>query len=321
MHVGRLLVLLSSVVVVFALFLVLVFSLLLTPKNIPLGTEVVIMRGDNLRDVALSLREAEVIRSALAFQVLVSIERGESSIVAGRYAFSGSQSAHVVADRLSSGDFGTDSQSVTFPEGTTVQEMSVILTQRIEGFDGASFVEIGTPYEGYLFPDTYFFHTDVTPEEVIEIMKNNFLSKIESMEISPRVSEHSFQELVVMASILEEEARTEDARRIISGILWSRIEQEIPLQVDAAFLYIDELEGRNTYSLTREDLQIVSPYNTYTNTGFPPTAITNPGLESLEAAANPIYSDYLFYLSDTQGNMYYALNFEEHVENRRFLVY
>lgn len=124
-----------------------------------------------------------------------------------------------------------------------------------------------------------------------------------------------------MASILEEEAQVEDARRIVSGILWSRLEQDIALQVDAAFLYIDELEGRDTYSLTVDDLKIDSPYNTYTNVGFPPTPITNPGLESIYAAANPFYSDYLFYLSDTQGNMYYAKTFEEHIENRQFLDY
>jgi len=297
------------------------FLLILTPKNIPFGTEVDVMRGDNLRDVSRSLKEAGIVRSSLAFQVLVSLEKGEGTIVAGRYSFGGSQSAHVVADRLSQGDFGTDSQSVTFPEGTTVQEMAVVLSERIENFDAQKFIESATPFEGYLFPDTYFFHTDVTPAEVIEIMKDNFFAKTGVIQISPRVSEHSFEEIVIMASILEEEAQTQDARQIVSGILWSRIEQDIALQVDAAFLYIDELEGRNTYSLTREDLEIVSPYNTYTNTGFTPTPITNPGLESLHAAANPIYSDYLFYLSDTKGNMYYALNFEEHIENRQFLDY
>lgn len=298
-----------------------VFLAVLTPKNIPLGTEVVVMRGSNLRDVSYTLKDAAVIRSALAFQVLVSLQKGESTIVAGTYSFGGSQSAHLIAERLASGDFGTNSQGVTFPEGTSVQEMSDILSDRFPNFDTTLFLEYATPLEGYLFPDTYFFHTDVTPEEVVKIMHDNFLEKIESVSISSRVSTHTIEEIVTMASILEEEALDEDARRIVSGILWSRLEQDIALQVDAAFLYIDELEGRDTYSLTVDDLKIDSPYNTYINIGFPPTPITNPGLESISAAANPFYSDYLFYLSDTQGNMYYAKSFEEHVENRQFLDY
>ncbi|MEX0933620.1 MAG: endolytic transglycosylase MltG [Candidatus Paceibacterota bacterium] len=299
----------------------LVFLAVLTPKNIPFGTEVMVMRGDSLRDVSYTLKDAGVIRSALAFQVLVSLEKGESSVVAGTYLFGGSQSAHVIAERLNSGDFGTNSQSVTFPEGTTVQEMSAILSSRISNFDVASFIEHATPREGYLFPDTYFFHSDVTSKEVVQIMNDNFLEKTESVSPSSRVTIHTLEEIITMASILEEEAQTEDARRIVSGILWSRLEQDIPLQVDAAFLYIDELEGRDTYSLTVDDLKIDSPYNTYTNVGFPPTPITNPGLESITAAAAPIYSDYLFYLSDTQGNMYYAKTFEKHIENRQFLDY
>jgi UPF0755 protein len=299
----------------------LVFLAVLTPKHIPLGTEVTVMRGDSLRDVSYTLKDAGVIRSALAFQVLVSLEKGESTIVAGTYSFGGSQSAHIIADRLDSGDFGTKSQSITFPEGTTVQEMSDILQGRFLDFNTSLFIEQATPLEGYLFPDTYFFHSDVTPKEVVQIMNDNFLKKTESITPSSRVTNHTLEEIITMASILEEEAQTEDARKIVSGILWSRLEQDIPLQVDAAFLYIDELEGRNTYSLTAEDLKIDSPYNTYTNVGFPPTPITNPGLESISAAANPYFSDYLFYLSDTQGNMYYAETFEEHVENRQFLDY
>lgn len=298
-----------------------VFLAVLTPKNIPPGTEVTVVRGSSLRDVSYALKDAAVIRSALAFQVLVSLEKGEGTIVAGTYLFEGSQSGHVIADRLASGDFATNSQSVTFPEGTSVQEMSDILSNRFSNFDATLFLEQAVPLEGYLFPDTYFFHADVTPEEVIEIMYGNFLEKIESVSISSRVSHHTLEEIVTMASILEEEAQVEDARRIVSGILWSRLEQDIALQVDAAFLYIDELEGRDTYSLTVDDLKIDSPYNTYTNVGFPPTPITNPGLESIYAAANPFYSDYLFYLSDTQGNMYYAKTFEEHIENRQFLDY
>lgn len=312
--------LIGSLIVV-ALAIWVLFLTALSAKDITQGTEVVVSRGDSLRDISLKLQESGVIRSALAFQTLVSFEKNDRNIVAGTYVFGGPESAHTVADRLALGDFGTNSHAVTIPEGLTVKEISVLLSEKFDDFDTNHFVTIAQGLEGSLFPDTYFFHTDVTPEEVVAIMSENFKQKTDGLEKSARVSGHSFEEIITMASILEEEAMTADARGIVSGILWNRLEEGIPLQVDAVFLYIEELEGRNTYSLTADDLRIDSPYNTYTNAGLPPTPVTNPGLESIYAAANPIESDYLFYLSDTQGNMYYALTFDEHIENRQFLGY
>ena len=103
-------------------------------------------------------------------------------------------------------------------------------------------------------------------------------------------------------------------KRIVSGILWKRINMEMPLQVDAPFAYI---LGKTSEELTREDLAFDSPYNTYLNTGLPPTPITNPGLESLEAALRPIETPYVFYLTDTEGTVYSAETFEEHVGNKK----
>jgi len=302
-------------------FVVLVFLMLLSPKHIKTQTDVLVSRGESLHTVSLSLKDAGIIRSALAFQMLVLLKNDERNMVAGMYRFTEAESARTVADRLSRGEFGTDIFKVTFPEGTTVKEMAAILSNRIPGFDTQHFLEIAIPLEGYLFPDTYFFHNDVTPEEVIKKMQDNFAEKTKNIQKSKLVANHSFKDIIIMASILEEEASTKDARSIVSGILWSRLDEGLPLQVDASFLYIEQLEGRDTYTLTAEDLAIDSPYNTYIHKGLPPTPITNPGLESIEAAFNPVPSDYLFYLSDTKGNMYYAKTFEEHVRNRQFLGY
>ncbi|MDZ7726327.1 MAG: endolytic transglycosylase MltG [Candidatus Campbellbacteria bacterium] len=296
-----------------------IFWLSITPKATDEPVKVEIERGSTLSDSAQKLKEAGIIKSALAFQTYFLFKEDESKIVAGEYRFLGTSTVEEIATRLTEGDFENGSLGISIPEGSTIQEIAAILNNELSSFDKEDFLKKASLFEGYLFPDTYIFHKDVTSEEVIRKMYSNFQNKVESIVTEDALEDHSLNEIITMASILEEEAGNMDSRQIISGILWKRLEKGMPLQVDAAFLYVDELDGKNTYSLTTEDLAIESPYNTYTNTGLPPTPITNPGLESIRAAANPIDSEYIFYLSDTQGNTYYAETFEEHIDNRQFL--
>jgi UPF0755 protein len=117
-----------------------------------------------------------------------------------------------------------------------------------------------------------------------------------------------------MASIIEEEARTEETRRTIAGILWKRLDNGWPLQVDAAFAFVNG--KKKSSELTVEDLAIKSPYNTYANKGLPPTPISNPGLDAISATIRPIATKYYFYLSDDDGNMHYAVTNAEHEANK-----
>lgn len=116
-----------------------------------------------------------------------------------------------------------------------------------------------------------------------------------------------------MASLLEEEARTTETRKMVSGILWKRLSAGMPLQVDAVFPYII---GKNTFEITLKDLEFDSPYNTYKYKGLPPGPISNPGKDSILAAIYPTKSDYWFYLSDKNGLMHYAITFDEHKINK-----
>ena len=120
-------------------------------------------------------------------------------------------------------------------------------------------------------------------------------------------------EILTMASILEKEASKIKDRQQIAGVLWHRIDVGMPLQVDAVFPYII---GKNTFELTREDLAVDSPYNTYKYKGLPPGPIGNPGLDSILAAATPIKSKYVFFLSDKQGNFHYAVTYAQHLVNK-----
>jgi UPF0755 protein len=169
-------------------------------------------------------------------------------------------------------------------------------------------------YEGFLFPDTYFLTPNTKAGDVILMMRENFARQIEPYQEDIFKSKRSMDQIVIMASIIEEEANSSlESKRIVSGILWKRLGKGMPLQVDSPFVYYD---GKNSYTLTKDDLAKDQPYNTYVNKGLPPTAITSPGIDSLRAAIAPTQTSYLYFLSDKKGNIYYAKNFEEHKRNR-----
>jgi len=237
----------------------------------------------------------------------------QSRLISGGYFFNKKIGTLNVLTRLSSGDYGVSPTKVTIPEGFTVVEIAEALSNKFEDFDEEKFLKLALSREGFLFPDTYKFLPNVAPEEVISIMELNFKEKTESLITEIKERGLTLEEIVIMASILEEEARTRETREIISGILWTRIKIGMPLQVDAVFPYII---GKNTFELTLEDLKVDSPYNTYTNLGLPPGAISNPGLSSIMAALRPASSDDLFYLTGHDGIMRYSVTFAGHLRNK-----
>ena len=192
-------------------------------------------------------------------------------------------------------------------------QISNLLSDKLHNFSAEEFLKHAPIEEGYFFPDTYFFALDATTDEVIIAFHKNFEEKIKSVKGEILASGHSQKEIVTMASILEEEARTTQDWQTISSILWKRIKIGMPLQVDSTLSYV---VGRISSELTTKDLKMKSPYNTYTNKGLPPTPIANPGLKTIVAAATPTSTPYLYYLSDQNGDIHYAATFAEHVQNR-----
>jgi UPF0755 protein len=283
------------------------------PLSFPVKRVVVIPRGSTLSDIANQLYGEHIIRSPLFFRLLVRIDGSGNVIRAGAYQFESPISVFGITNSLLYGEYEIEPVKVTFPEGATVKEMSVILKESLPGFDENRFLEIATPKEGYLFPDTYLLAPGTPTEEIVTLLEETFTKRVETLLPEISRSGKSIGELVIMASLLEKEARSYDVRRTIAGILWKRIELEMPLQVDAVFGYI---RGTKTYNPKFNDLKIESPYNTYTNKGLPPGAIGNPGIEAIRAAATPLKTKYLFYLTDREGRMHYSSNFEGHVRNR-----
>lgn len=288
------------------------------PFNFPVGTIVHIDEGSSLTQISELLSEKDIIKSPFVFKVLIKFVYGDNQAKAGDYFFSKRRNIFTVANRIIKGEYDLTPVAITIPEGATTFEIGQILNQEISSFDSGSFLKLAVPLEGYLFPDTYYFLPNVKPEQVIDAMKNNFVKKVSNLYSKIERSDKTMEEIIIMASILEEEARTLETRKMISGILWKRIEIGMPLQVDAVFPYII---GKNTYELTLDDLAVDSPYNTYKYKGLPFGPISNPGVSSIEAAVSPVKSNYLFYLSDRNGKMHYAETFAKHKINKLKYIY
>ncbi|MDP2593649.1 MAG: endolytic transglycosylase MltG [bacterium] len=286
------------------------------PKEFPEQITVRIEKGTSLTEIASVLAENKLILSSFWFTKTFALLGGETVAKAGNYFFSKPENLFSVAYRIAYADYGLPPLKITIPEGTSVVQIAAIIKNANQAFNEKNFIEMALSKEGYLFPDTYLLSPDALPEEIIEVMELNFSKKIAPLNEMVIRSGKPLSDIIIMASILEEEARSLFARRTIAGILWKRLEIGMPLQVDAVFPYII---GKNTYELTKGDLQIDSPYNTYKYAGLPIGPITNPGLQAIEAALTPIKTDYLYYLSDRSGNMYYAKHFDEHTQNRQYL--
>ena len=168
--------------------------------------------------------------------------------------------------------------------------------------------------EGYMFPDTYRVAKDAKPEDVVQKMLENFNRKLTpEMRADIALQGKTIFDVITMASIIEREASDTEDRKIISGILWKRVEAGMALQADATLTYIT---GNGTFALSADDLAVDSPYNTYKYPGLPVGPISNPGLDAILAAIYPKASPFWFYLHDKAGNPHYSKTFEEHKINK-----
>ena len=286
------------------------------PTNFPLGEVITIESGASLQSIAADLESSNVIKSPFFFRLSVTMQGGEKRLIAGDYLLDKKEGPTDLAYRITKGQFHLNTFKATIPEGWSVMQIGEYLKSNLPDFDKVKFLSLAKRKEGYLFPDTYFISPAIKPEALIDLMSKNFDLKIKTVT-SLATSTHSLEDVIIMASILEEEARTTESRRIIAGILWKRLSLDMPLQVDSTFLYIN---GKTTYELTVDDLKINSPYNTYKYRGLPPGPISNPGLDAINSTLNPIDSKYLYFLSSRSGKMYYATTFEQHKRNKELYL-
>lgn len=280
--------------------------------------------GTSLRQVGERLKSRGLIRSRLAFEIYVRLNPKKRMVKAGRYQLGPGMNLFRVVKELRR---GIPSQiRITIPEGLTAQEIADLFSKKgladrerflkllkdpqfIGGLIGEEWKTIS---EGYLFPDTYDFSLDVTEEEIIAKMAKRFLEVFESeVEAAPPSRK---RELLIIASIVEKEAKKADERPIIAGIFYNRLRRGYPLQSCATVQYA---LGKHKERLYYKDLEVVSPYNTYLYSGLPPGPIANPGLDSIRAAASPAKVDYLYFVAKPDGSHIFSTTYQQHLIAQR----
>lgn len=322
---------------VFIPILLFVFTLLLTlvaiwwkenssaVTNQPKEVSFTVPKGRTASQIAQSLYQEGLIKSPLAFKIYVQLSGNSEKIQAGRYTLSPSLTLVEILKALLA---GPKDVWVTIPEGLRREEVveKVIIGLKKEGEEAEefreSFLSLTKDKEGYLFPDTYLFPRNANAFVVVSTMLNTFERRIDNLKEKLLDNKLSLNEVVILASIIERETKTKEERPVVAGILINRLNLGMGLQADATVQYavansklkVQKLE-KFWEPLTKEDLMIDSPYNTYKYKGLPPTAIANPGISSIEAVVFASKTDYLYYLHDREGNIHYARTFSEHNKN------
>ncbi|MEK7473758.1 MAG: endolytic transglycosylase MltG [Patescibacteria group bacterium] len=295
--------------------------------------------GRTAREVAGDLESAGLIVSAWRYQLYGYLDRAAGRPKAGDYQLRAGQSYRDIARTLAIGPARREVE-VRIVEGRTVDQIASYLesahdiptttTTALAGrsVNRAPFDETlradysflrnlprNRSLEGYLFPDTYRVWGDQLPDGLIRKQLDEFAARFATTTVGPQSAPlKTLDDVVILASIVEAEVRESRDRRIVAGIFLNRLQIGMALQTDASISY---LTGSGRAHSTAVDLAIDSPFNTYKYQGLPPAPINNPGADVIRAVLNPAPSDYLYFLSDSVGNIYYARTLEEHVENRR----
>lgn len=256
----------------------------------------VIGKGESVREISKRLRDTGLIRDQVAFFLLVKYQLGiEKNIQAGAFSLSPSMTASEIATQLT---LGTEDIWITIPEGLRSEEILELLGKTGDWKED----------EGKLFPETYRIPKDSTVKSVHDLLRRTFDFKTVGLKID--------KQTLVLASLVEREAKLAADRPVVASVLLNRLELGMKLDIDATVQYVLGKPG-NWWpkDLTSEDIKIKSSYNTYTNAGIPPGPICNPGLSAIQAVLNPAKTDYLFYVSDKTGAIHFAKTLEEHNQN------
>lgn len=268
-----------------------------------------------------NLEKEGIIRSSFYFRILTNFKK--TNIKAGIYEFNGSYNLIDVLNILEKGGRGI---KVTITEGLTLKEIENLLKSKgfkvdfskykIKDFpelDLKNYFPEESGLEGFLAPDTYeFFPNDDEKTIITKILKN--FSKKYLTELLKGM-DFSLYERLILASIVEKEAKNPDDFPIIAGILIKRLKNNHKLEVDATLVYEKCGFVFCKEQLTKKDLATETPYNTYQKLGLPPTPISNPGILAIKSVNNPVNTDYWFYLTDKTGRAIYAKTLQEHQKN------
>ena len=304
------------------------YSRLVTPHRGFPGGEVFVdlPMGTSVSAMASRLAEAGVVVDPLTFRLAARLSGDERRLQAGEYRFSGASTPSNVVDRLARGDVFV--RPITFREGLTIREMADVFEATGLGTAADFMAAAGRPelirdldptattLEGYLFPSTYTLSRNTGPGVLIETMVAGFERAFDpSLRAAAVLSDLSVRQVVTLASVVERETAVASERPMVASVFLNRLRIGMPLQTDPTVIYAMMLTGRWNGNITRRDLQMEHPYNTYRNSGLPPGPIAAPGRASIEAVLRPADVPYLYFVSRNDGTHIFAATLAEHNRN------
>lgn len=282
-----------------------------------------IKKGEGTKEIAVNLEKEGLIKMATLFRIFTILKGVSGKLQAGDYLISLSMAIPEITEKFISGE--VIKESITIIEGWNSKEIAQYLGEK--GFSKEEFLNLvkkdfsgeynflkdkpkNLDLEGYIFPDTYEIQKGETLEEVAHKTLQNFDKKL-TQDLRKEIEKQNktIFDIITMASMIEKEVKILEDKKLVSGILWERLENNIPLQVDATISFIT---GKKGTTILIEETKIDSPYNTYNYKGLPLGPISNPGLESIIAAIYPESSNYWYYLSTPEGKTIFSKTLEEH---------
>lgn len=288
-----------------------------------------IEKGESFKTIGARLSQESLIKSIAVFKMYALVTGKAQSIQPGTYELSNTMTVPQIVNEIT-GRQRSD-VLVTIPEGSTVKDIEKMLIAAgvleekgsLSKFPIKS-LEVDYPFlagapslEGFLFPETYYFERNSSPETVARTMLSVFAKRA-----WPLISESKdWYDILILASFLEREVPEFEDRQLVAGLLLKRLQLGMPLGVDATISYAKcggEMRGCEDIRVLRTDVTLSTPYNTYQRLGLTPTPIANPGESALRAAVTPKSSSYLYYLSspETQETIF-SRTLQEHNANRK----
>lgn len=277
--------------------------------------------GATGNDVAELLSDAGLVEHWLFFRLAMRLDDGDQPIKHGVHLLAKGLSPTELLQLLRENprpEIDPDAIRITVPEGLTVAQTADIFVdsdaflEAIQGFDPRDYLNFDVPsLEGFLMPNTYYFSEAPAPEKLIASMLTQFQSDYSALlaEFPDKASEDPVR-LVIVASLIEEEARVDEERPIIAAVIYNRLERNRALQMDSTLQYA---LGKYGERLLNVDKEVDSPYNTYKRRGLPPGPISNPGVASIRAALAPADVKYLYFVSNADGKTHtFSNNLREH---------
>lgn len=322
--------------ILFAFFVVSFIRMVDAPGSATAPVTFSIREGESVTTIAEHLTSAKLIRSTFIFKAHVYFEGARSNFLAGDFTIPAGASTRTIVNLLTTTP-ATEEVTIRVAESATAKEIAdqlekagvisaIAFLQAVSTTDSRTVTPNRTydflrdkpsdaTLEGYLFPDTYRFYTKATAAHVVQKFLDTFEAKVSSTILADiRSQGRTVFDVVTLASVVDQEVRTDVDRRLAAGIFLERMRLGIALQSDATVNYVT---GKQALQPTNVDLSVDSKYNTYKYKGLPPGPIGNPSLSAIRAVANPQTSAYLFFLTTPEGQTVFSKTYDEHLANKR----